>query len=135
MSRRKRKLEMDGGPGHFCDFLVAKSADRVLAIGPLVWQPSDGTSTKQWYFIVGSGGADKQFHCDQVIVGVDTREGDRLSVLAELISRRPLVLHTFEDELSFARFCEIMWPCEKSARIRQSVEAEHQAWAKEAAAP
>jgi hypothetical protein len=111
-----------------CDFLLNKAADGTLAIGPLTWQPSDGTSAKQWYFIVGSGDESGQFHCDQISVDHSEREALRNAVLAELVSRslgHGLVIHTLDDEITFAQWCERLWPCEKIARIRQSVEAEY----------
>jgi hypothetical protein len=128
MNRRRRKqqpIEMDCTPSSICDFLVAKAADRTLAIGPLVWQPSDGTSSKQWYFVVGSGDEAKQFHCDQIVVDSNTPEEYRLAVLTELFTRRPLVVHTFDDEVTMSRWCEALWPCEKSKRIRQSIETDY----------
>jgi hypothetical protein len=109
-----------------CDSLVARAADRVLAIGPLLWQPSDGTSTKLWYFIVGSADDAKEFHTDQIIVDSETPEADRADILTELITRRPLVVHTFDDEVTMARWCAAIWPCDKTVRLRRSVEAEYE---------
>jgi hypothetical protein len=44
--------------------------------------------------------------------------------MAGFITHRPLVIHTFDDELTMAQWCEAIWPCEKSARIRCSIAAE-----------
>jgi hypothetical protein len=37
-------------------------------------------------------------------------ESDRVAVLAELLRRQPLVIHTFEDGLTMAQVCEALWP-------------------------
>jgi hypothetical protein len=104
-----------------CKFLISKAADRTLAISPLLWQPSDGTTSKVWYFMVGSGDKRKQFHCDQINVN---DEADRMAILLHLMQHRPLVLHTFDDELNFAKWCEKLWPGERVTRIRKAVEQE-----------
>jgi hypothetical protein len=108
-------------PRAIAEFLVSKAADRTLAIGPLVWQPSDGNASKHWYFVVGSADSTAEFHCDQITVG---GESDRVGFLAELVRHRPLVVHTFDDELQLANFCESLWPCAKITRIREQLEQE-----------
>ncbi len=40
------------------------------------------------------------------------------------MQRRPVVLHTFDDELDMARWCEKMWPGETITGIRKDIERE-----------
>jgi hypothetical protein len=103
------------------EFLVSKSADKVLALGPLVRQPVNGGSAKRWYFVAGSADEASEFHVGQIIVNGDD---DRFALLAELVAYRPLVVHDFDDELVMARFCEAIWPCPKASRIRKKLERE-----------
>lgn len=107
-------------PQDIAAFLVSKAADHTLAIGPSVWQPSADGLSKRWYFVVGSGDASGEFHCDQII-GDAT---DRLSLLAALVAHKPLVIHDFDDELAMASFAEALWPCAKITRIREQMERE-----------
>jgi hypothetical protein len=109
-------------PQEIASFLVSKSADRVLAVGPVVWVPTDVRS-KCWYFVIGFADAAGDFHVD-VIVG---REDDRRALMIALVTHRPLVVHDFDDELVMARFCEAIWPCAKLTRIRQQIERERRA--------
>jgi hypothetical protein len=116
-----KPYEASGGVTKICDFIVSNAADRTLAIGPLVWQPSDGTSNKVHYFIVGSADTEKQFHCERIIC---ESEADRFAIYVELINHKPLVVHDFDDELEMAKWCEAIWPCDKSHRIRKALEQE-----------
>jgi hypothetical protein len=109
-----------GSPQEIAVFLISKAADRTLAFGPLVWQPSRDGLSKCRYFIVGSADQCGEFHCNQIIGSED----DRLALLAELVALRPLVIHDFDDELEMARFCESLWPCGKITRIREQIERE-----------
>jgi hypothetical protein len=108
------------------DLLVGRASDRTFAIGPLVCQPSDGTSAKQWYFVVSTLGRDKHFHSAAIVT--PDGESNRRAVIAELLVRARsvggLVVHTFEDELDMLRCCEQLWPDERIASLRQEVEAE-----------
>jgi hypothetical protein len=111
----------DIGVADVADFLLTRAADQTLAVGPLLWQPTDGTVARLWYFLVGSGDSAKQFHCTRVTVNDRT---DRQALLAELASRRvPLVVHLFNDELAMARVCEALWPGESISRTRSAIEA------------
>ena len=47
-------------------FLLAGSVDRTLLFGPIVWRPSDGTSARQWYFMVVGGDQTGEMRCDQL---------------------------------------------------------------------
>lgn len=116
----------DGEVSAIADALVANAADRTLAIGPVLWQPSDGTSARQWYFIVGSADAAKRFCVTPIwLEQADEKiaKAARLELDAELSTRRPVITHTFDDELEMMRFAEAQWPCEQSTKIRRALEA------------
>jgi len=111
-----------------CDRLISNAADKTLATGPLTWQPSDGTSAKRWYFIVGFGDAGGLFHCEAIYVDADQRDAIYSRIRLELMSRvagRTFIIHTFNDEITFARWCECLWPGEKITRIRKATEADY----------
>lgn len=48
----------------------------------------------------------------------------RAALILEFISRRPIVMHDFDDELRFIRYCEAVWPCPKTSRLRAEIERE-----------
>jgi hypothetical protein len=72
---------------------LAVKTDLHVLIGPLVWKPSDGTSGKQWYFTMASGGsdggADSTFRLDAVDIGPGLdRDKARAALLYEIANRR-----------------------------------------------
>ena len=94
-----------------------------MFIGPLVWRPTDGTSSKMHYFMVATSGGG-EFHCDQIIM---EDEQDREAFIVELTAigiGAGLVIHNMDDELDMARWCEAMWPGKKITRIRKQLEQE-----------
>ena len=58
-------VEVKGDVAEGCSgiaaYLLNGAVDRMLLVGPVVWRPSDGTSSRQWYFTVVG--------CDQVGAG------------------------------------------------------------------
>jgi hypothetical protein len=76
---------------------------------------------------------DKQFRTDTVTVdlswgeGLDGAEAARASFLRMLVTRKPLVIHEVEDEVTMARLCERLWPGERVTKLRQAVEDEYRA--------
>ena len=96
-----------------------KAADRCVCIGPLVWAP--GTSSKLWYFVIGSADAAGLFYCDQIVC---QDAGDRAAFIAELAAQRGIVISLFDSELAMAKFCEGLWPGETITRIREAIQAE-----------
>jgi hypothetical protein len=38
--------------------------------------------------------------------------------------RRPLVIHSMDDELQMAKWCEMLWPGERITKLRKGIEAE-----------
>jgi hypothetical protein len=94
-----------------------------VLLGPIVWEPK-GDDGKRWYFVVATGD-DNGAHFDQL--GSQERElAERLraSLIVALIQERPLVIHDTDDELEMARWCEAIWPSEKTRRVRAGIEAE-----------
>jgi hypothetical protein len=73
------------------DFLVSHAANRTLAVGPPVWQPSDGSSSKYWYFWLGSCDVNGELHADQITVPDGESEHLCLAFIAELTAHPPLV--------------------------------------------
>jgi hypothetical protein len=109
------------------DHVLCGSNDVHVVVGPLAWQPSDGTASKSWYFVVATSEEGRGFRCDQITVALDDREGCRTSFILALASRPPCVIHDMADELSAAKLCEMLWPGERITKIREQIEAERRA--------
>jgi hypothetical protein len=85
----------------------------------------DGHDTKHWYFVVGSGELGGAFHVDQLKIAKDDRgwaEEARAALVMELLSRRPIVMHDFDDELRLARFCADV-AADEITRLRKRLDA------------
>ena len=111
----------------FADHVLRDTgAARTIAISPLVWTIDNGCDTRNWYFLVASAGSDGKFRIDNFHCRNDRNlaERSRIALMVEFVSRRPIVIHEFDDELRFAKFCEVAWPCERTTRIRIDVERE-----------
>jgi hypothetical protein len=115
-----KKLLPCGNVEAMVEQILGGMTDRHVVVGPLLWQPSDGTASKRWYFIVGTGDASGA-RFDEVMV---TEDGLRYAFIAALIGHRPIVIHDVGCELEMARLCEILWPGERVSRLRRAVEAE-----------
>jgi hypothetical protein len=96
-----------------------------VVIGPLVWQPSDGKAGKVWYFVLVLSYADKGLR----IIRLDAdRKSDRTLMLRTMAQQKlPVTVHDMGDELEMAKLCEVIWPCERTSRIRATVQAEYAA--------
>lgn len=106
-------------------YLLEASADRTLLFGPVAWRPSDGTSAKQWYFVVVGCNRTGGLRVDQLNVEDEAETvALRAGVMAALIEHRPCVMHDFDDELAMARMAEAAWPGAKITRLREQIEAE-----------
>jgi hypothetical protein len=92
-----------------------------------VTQPATEPYWPAFYFVTGS--ADHEFFATQV--GVSDRQDAeelRTAVMVALARKRTLlVIHGFNDELEMARWCEAIWPGERTRGIRAAIEAERQA--------
>jgi hypothetical protein len=107
------------------DHVLRGSNDVHIVVGPLVWQPSDGTASKSWYFVAATSEEGRGFRCDQIIIPSDAdREQCRTSFILALMSRPPRVVHNMADELSMAKLCETLWPGERITRIREQIEGQ-----------
>jgi hypothetical protein len=107
-------------------YLVENSTDRILLLGPVVWQPSDGASAKRWYFTVGGFDGREPWHDQLRGETCEMAEEMRTGVAFALVAHPPCVLIDCDDELEMAKRAEGLWPCAKITRIRQSIEAERQ---------
>lgn len=125
---KRRKLA--GHADYVRDFAneVLSGGVRTVAVGPVVWGVAPGHDVKHWYFTVGSADARDAFRIDLFKVQGNFRElaeQYRSGLMVEFVNRRSaLVIHSFEDELAQARFCETMWPCDKTRELRTSLERE-----------
>ena len=100
---------------------VAGASDIHVVVGPMCWQPSDGTTSKVWYFIIATSEPKRGFRCDQIFGD----EQDRAAVMMALATNhKPVVIHDMDDELAMVRLCEILWPGKRVAKIRAEIEAE-----------
>jgi hypothetical protein len=103
------------------DHCLEGANDCNVVVGPLCWRPTDGTSSRYWYFIVATSEKARGFRCDQV----QGDEEDRMAVLLSLATRRPpLIIHVMDNEVDMARWCELLWPGKRISRLRKQVEAE-----------
>src|SRR5215471_8497763 len=98
----------------FADWLLdqAKSEPRQLMFGPVLYLPGpNGERTQDWYFIVASGDADNEIQITRIDIDsdLDPREQRERIKGAVVAVQRPMLLHDFEDELEFARWCEAAW--------------------------
>ncbi len=126
-------IEVKGDMAEICAgtaaFLLEGSVDRTLLFGPVVWQPSDGTTARRWCFMVVGGDQTGEMRCDQL--NAET-EADtvalRTNVMAALAAHPPCVLNDFDDELAMAKLAESLWPCAKITGIRQAIEADRAGW-------
>jgi hypothetical protein len=105
------------------EFILSKSADRIILVGPLVFQPSDGTAAAVRYMMVCTGDEEKEFHCDRVFCHDEEGRADLISAL----THPGFVINLMDDELEMARLCEALWPCEKISRLKTALEAERAA--------
>lgn len=122
--KTRPKERHEATPRQIVDNALSGANDINVAVGPLSWQPSDGTAGRVWYFLIATSEARRGFRVDQVTVNGES-EDERLRVLLEFAQRRPpLVIHTFDDELDMARWCEILWPGERITKIRENMERE-----------
>jgi hypothetical protein len=92
-------------------YLLEGSIDRTLLFGPVVWLPSDGTSARQWCFIVVGCDRIGETRHDQLNAETESDTlAFRAGVMAALIELRSSVMHDFDDELAMARMAEAAWP-------------------------
>lgn len=111
----------------FVEYVLRGSNSPHVVIGPIVWQPNDGTAGKRWYFTVASSEPKRGFRCDQL--STDNKEDCehfRSAVYFAFFQHRPLVLHDTDDELYMARLCETLWPGQRISNLRKTLEAEYE---------
>src|SRR5690349_7310508 len=107
--KRKPGTKQHGGEqsvARIVDHAMEGAGDNQVVVGPLVWQPSDGVTSKVWYFILSTCEKNRGWRCDQIVV--PTGEGDegeiyRDRLIMELVQRGALVIHDVRDEVQSAR--------------------------------
>jgi hypothetical protein len=112
----------------FVAALCDDAGDEHVVIGPTVWQPSDGTVVKRFYFAVATAGPDGAFRYDR-LTSLSPEQSDdfRRAVVQMLVQHyrdRPRVIHDIGDELAMARLCEALWLGERITRLREELEVE-----------
>ena len=103
------------------DHITDNSGDGTVVVGPICWQPSDGTSAKIYSFIVATSDRQKGVRFNRI-----TTAGNPGRVRADFImalARRHVIIHDVDDELYMARLCEALWAGERISKIRQGLEA------------
>lgn len=125
-TRLRAPLRRDGNsPAEIAAYLASKSDDKTFMISPVCWRPSDGTTARRHYFIVGTGDAAVEAHFDEINLAAEgSADEDRAAVIASLATHKPCVIYDFADELELVKWCEAAWPCDKVRRIRANIEAE-----------
>jgi hypothetical protein len=129
MNAAAETVEVKGDMAEICSgtaaYLLEGSVDRTLLFGPVVWRLSDGTSARQWYFMVVGCHRTGETRHDQL--NAET-EADtvalRTDVMAALVALPPCVVIDFNDELEMAKVAEANWPCARITGIRQAIEAD-----------
>lgn len=136
MNRKQRRFEaqnvMDATKKFVAVLLKDAGSAPTVAVGPIVWRIDPGHDTRTWYFAAASATGNGRFHVDSIdLPGSERSQAEQVrnALLMSLIQRRPpLIIHDFDSELALAKFCEEMWPCERTTRIRQAVEQEEKQW-------
>jgi hypothetical protein len=103
--------------------LLDRSSDRVVLLGPLIWYPSDGASSRVWRFFVNVGNSDGgmrlgKFGEDEEGMAGALREGMK-EAFAALRPRVEAI--DFDDELQMAYEAVKRWPCERSRALFDGV--------------
>jgi hypothetical protein len=115
--------------GRLVDHALEGASDNQIVVGPLVWQPTDGATSKIWYFVLSTCEQKRGWRCDQIRIATgdeEDRELIRARVITELAGRKGLVIHNVDnDEVYAARLCEALWPGERISRVRREVEADY----------
>jgi hypothetical protein len=107
---------------------VLRGADNPrVVVGPVVWQPSDGSNSRRWYFVIATSGDGCGFRCDRIDIDGAHPEGERARVLLGFAGR-PAVLHVMYDELDMAKLCEKLWPGDRITALRRAIEADRRAF-------
>ena len=120
---KRKQAEVKGDGADVCAkvaaYLLAGSVDRTLLFGPVVWRPTDGTTSRRWYFMVAAcHQAGEMWHVQLFAETEADTVALRTDVMAALVKRPPCVLHDFDDELAMAKVA-----CARITDIRQAIEA------------
>lgn len=106
------------------DGFMDNASEPQIVIGPVLWQPSDGTVSRRWYLMIASSEKGRGFQLGEIAVP-DSEIGNifRSTLFTAPVHRGPTIVHDCDDELHMARLCETLWPSERTRRLRANVEA------------
>jgi hypothetical protein len=117
-----KQVRLDEAITGFGDYVLRDTGKcPQVALGPIVWGIDPVSDTRHWYFVIGSIDTKGELRIDQFKIAADDRdlaERCRADLWLELIQRRPIVLHDFDDELALAQWSEAICPGERSTSIR-----------------
>jgi hypothetical protein len=121
-----------GTPAQLVEKFLAQTVLRdppdtpMVALGPVVWGREPGSTARHWWFTLGSADAKGEFHLDCMKIAHDDKamiETARAGMMLALVPRHA-VINDFDDELRMMRFCEQVWPCDRTRELRELVERE-----------
>ena len=120
-ARRRRETSAALMPSSSPHVLRGTGKPPVVGLGPVVWDIKPGSDTRQVVnFTVASVGAKDDLRIDAFRVAADEKplaDHFRGVMMMELIRRKPIVLHDFDDELRMAfRLFEALCPRRESPR-------------------
>jgi hypothetical protein len=121
--RTKSKSTLRDSLDAIVDHVLRGSNDINVVVGPKLCRPSDGKTSRVFYFVVATSEKARGFRCDQITLGEGMEEARAAFILA-LAQRKPIIIHDVGDELQMARLCETLWPGDRISKIRRQVEAE-----------
>jgi hypothetical protein len=95
--------------------LWEKSADRVFAVAPVAWLPTDGKAARYSHLIIGSADASGEAHFDQIPLEDGADHGQtRIRLTDAIRARGSCVIHNFDNEDALGKFCELNWPRQRT---------------------
>lgn len=104
-----------------------------VMVSPVLWTIPPGSDQRQWYFMILSGqvnsgtGQGRRYAIDQIVVKGDSdiaSEARSQFMTALAATQKPMVVHTFEDELELAEWAAAVWPGPKSEGILRGIQSE-----------
>lgn len=115
----------------FTEVVLRDSEDVNVAVGPAVWEIAEGHDVRHWYFCVGNTYPNGEFRLNQLKIDYPDKnlaEDTRQRFITGLLVRKPpMVVHSFDDELAMMRFCEAVWPSDRTRELMYQIERERAA--------
>jgi hypothetical protein len=101
-----------------------------VVLGPILWSESDASPDGRvhWFTIACGQPQTANYRMSRFEFSTDKTDRDllavRSTVKAEIAGMGPRAIFDTDDELVFAKWCEAIWPCDRSRTLRRAVEAE-----------